>query len=123
MKESKSRKIYLVTIAIIAIVGIYTAFFSITRRIKNTEIPCESFEISTGFNVEIGDRIFNDADVNELGFDPLAPGTTMVYKVILPDERIEHPMLTIYFGHSKAKVYIDNEEVYSLGQDEQRMYG
>ena len=64
MKESKSRKIYLFTIAIIAVLGVFSAFFSITLRIKNTEIPCESIEISTGFNVRIDDRTFDDADLN-----------------------------------------------------------
>ncbi len=97
--------------------------FSITRRIKNTEIPCESIEISTGFNVRIDDRTFDDADLNELSFNALYPGQKLVYSVTLPDEPIEHPMLTLYFGHCKAKVYIDDEEVYSLGQDEKRMFG
>ena len=118
-----SRKFYLFFIAFAAVLGVFAAYFTMTFNIKNSITKCETIEVSSGYNVTLGSNFYENVDVTDFSFPTLPAGTQLVYSVTLPDKEVKDPMFEMYFAHSRFKVFIDNREVYSFGQDENRMFG
>ena len=118
-----SRKVYLFLIAIIAVAGVYTAFFMMTFNIKKSAVSVESAELTSGFDVTVGSKTYENVNLRELSFDQVPANTLITYSIILPDSGYNNPMLTIYMAHSKTNVYVGDELVYSFGQESNKMWG
>ena len=91
---------------------------------QKNETYCVPLKLDDGWNIEIGDMVLEDQNLNEFSFEqPTAYGETVTIKRTLPDLLPERASLRALFYLCTIDVFLDGEPIYSYGRDIARQGG
>lgn len=117
------KRLAMYIVATLAAILAFGVFFTTTSYFKKDMTAEDSVRIDEHASVQINDKIYEDATLSGIVFDPLPAGSKVRYTIPMPDQEMNKPMLTLYIIHSLARVYLDDELIYSYGEDKGEMKG
>lgn len=109
--------------AVVSVLLAFAVFFLMTRSLKDGMDEAPSVTLNGPAQVLIGDTSYDNVSLADFSFDPVDSGTHISCSLTLPEDVISDPMLTIYIVHSRVRVFLDGENIYSYGQDKKRLCG
>lgn len=69
------------------------------------------------WEVQVNEKVQNNVNLDTFSFPAVVQGDKIVYQRKLPDVDIMAPCLRIYASHCIAMVYVDDELIYSFGEE------
>lgn len=124
MKEKAFRtKLIFIILSFIGTGFIYYTFFAMLSYIREESTEEVSMTLSSGYDVTIDGTSYNNVDLSELRFDTVPSGTEITVTSEFPSKDLDNSMMELYTLHSRVRVLVENEIVYSYGFDKPVVFG
>ena len=124
MKEKVFRsKLIFIILSFIGTGFIYYTFFAMLSYIREESTEEVSMTLSSGYDVTIDGTSYNNVDLSELRFDTVPSGTEITVTSEFPSKDLDNSMMELYTLHSRVRVLVENEVVYSYGFDKPVVFG
>lgn len=73
--------------------------------------------IDTGVSFQLNEEEKKEVDISQYSFKAPHRGDKIILEKTLPEQRIVHPVLVFEIYHCAVDVYLDEEKIYTYGQD------
>lgn len=100
-------------IALLALSGLIYAMLKLQE--DNSQIQ-EVRLLSSGWNIELDEKTYENVDLTEFRMDPLDIGEKMVLQMKLPQNTPDQASIHILVHHSLVQAYLNGVEIYHYGE-------
>lgn len=118
MKEhnNKISNLFKILYIIIFVVTLIVLFFRIYVR-NVTYFASNEIVFTDDTKVKINDNEEEFVNLKDFSFKPLSTGDTFTIKKVLPNTKIDNPVVTFLVYHAVIDCYLDGNLIYSYGHD------